>query len=142
YSESSEGNDDEHYWLQRFSGSVPVLELPIDRHRPPVKTYASKRIDHPLGADLVQELRKAGAKSGCSLFVTLLTSFQVFLHRITGQEDLVVGVPAAGQSALGMEDLVGHCVNLLPIRTSIRSTSTGTEVLQANRPIALDAFEH
>ena len=50
------------------------------------------------------------------LFATLLAGFSALLHRLTGQDDMVIGVPAAGQAAAGLEGLVGHCVHMLPLR--------------------------
>ncbi len=103
------------YWLARFSGgTLPVLELPLDHARPAVRTFRSKRIDHLLERDLVDALRKLGAGSGTSLFAAMLGGFAALLHRLTEQDDLVVGIPAAGQMASDMPTLVGHCVNLLP----------------------------
>jgi len=59
-----------------------------------------------------------GAKSGCSLVTTLMVSYEVFLHLLTGQDDIVLGIPTAGQSATDNYALVGHCVNLLPLRSN------------------------
>ena len=43
--------------------------------------------------------------------VTLLAAFEAFLYHQTGQDDLVLGLPAAGQSQTGKNQLIGHCVN-------------------------------
>ncbi|HEX2671360.1 MAG TPA: condensation domain-containing protein, partial [Polyangiaceae bacterium] len=74
----------EAYWTGQFSGEIPVLELPADHPRPPVKTYASAREDLKLDAALVSTLKKVGAKERTSLFVTLMAAFEVLLHRIAG----------------------------------------------------------
>ncbi|HJW11402.1 MAG TPA: condensation domain-containing protein, partial [Albitalea sp.] len=112
---SPEMREHEAFWLRRFAGSsLPVLDLPTDRPRSPVRSFRSRRIDHTLDAALVADVRKLGAKAGASVFATLFSGFAATLHRLTGQDDLVIGVPAAGQSASGMTSLVGHCVNLLP----------------------------
>ena len=72
-----------------------------------------------LSAELLGRVRKLGAARGASLFATLIAGFGALLHRLTGQDDVVVGVPAAGQAAAGLEGLVGHCVHMLPLLSLI-----------------------
>ena len=131
------------YWLSRFAGgSLPVLELPLDRPRPPVRTFSSYRIDQVLPQDLIDALRKVGAASGTSLFATMFSGFAATLHRLTAQDDLVIGIAAAGQLPSDMPSLVGHCVNLLPIRVAVEA-QTGFDALSRQSGSALlDAFEH
>jgi amino acid adenylation domain-containing protein len=140
--QTPETQADEAYWLGRFSDHVPVLDLPTDRPRPPRKTYASEREDYLLDATLVEQVKKVGARSGASFFNTLLASFNVLLHRLSGQTDLVVGIPAAGQSVGGHDTLVGHCVNLLPLRTRIEPATRFDDLLKNVRTTLLDAYEH
>lgn len=131
-----------NYWLKQFQGDVPVLQLPTDRPHPPVKTFRAGRVDREISPDLVKQLKAAGAKSGASFFTVLFASFAAFLHRLTGQRDLVIGVPAAGQNASGMENVVGHCVNLLPIRCVLDPASTFGQWLKQTRTLVLDAYDH
>ncbi|HEY6552145.1 MAG TPA: condensation domain-containing protein, partial [Vicinamibacteria bacterium] len=140
--QTPESRADEVYWLGRFSDEVPVLDLPTDRPRPPLKTYASKREDYLLDAALVEQVKKTGARTGASFFTTLLASVKVLLHRLSGQSDLVVGIPAAGQSVGGHDALVGHCVNVLPLRTRLEPGTQFDELLRAVRTTMLDAYEH
>jgi amino acid adenylation domain-containing protein len=133
----------ERFWLQRFAGgSVPSLDLPTDRARAPVRSFKSDRLDYPLPADVVADVRKLGAKAGTSLFATLLSGFAVLLQRLTGQDDLVIGVPAAGQAASGMHELVGHCVNLLPVRIAADPKQGFDAFVTLSGASLLDAFEH
>ena len=133
---------DERFWRSSFEGSVPVLELPADRSRPPMRTFSSAREDHRLEPALVERLKKAGARAGASFFTTLLAGFGALLHRLTGQDDLVMGIPAAGQSVTGQDGLVGHCVNTLPLRTHPDGDRPFTEYLKMVRGVMLDGYEH
>jgi len=132
----------EKYWTSRFAGTVPVLDLPGDRPRPRLRTYPSRRHDHRLGKDLVAAVKKAGAKAGSSFFATMLAAFDVLLYRISGQDDLVVGIPTAGQAATGHPTLVGHCVNTLPVRVQLDPEKPFTELLGRARTALLDAQDH
>ncbi len=130
------------YWLGRFTGSLPVLELPLDHARPAVRTFRSRRSDHLLDPQLMMQLRQLGARSGTSLFATLLGAFATLLHRLTAQDDLVIGIAAAGQLASDMPKLVGHCVNLLPLRLAVEATMPFEALMRESGNLLLDAFEH
>ena len=134
--------DDQRYWLQQFAGVLPVLDLPGDRARPALKSYVAGREDHLIPSEVVRAVRAAGAKAGSSLFATLLSGFATLMHRLSGQDDLVIGVPSAGQSATGHEGLVGHCVNMLPMRIRVNAAAGADTLLAQVRTTSLDAFEH
>ncbi len=131
----------EEYWVQQFSGSVPTVDFPTDRPRPPLRTFNSQREDWQISETLVTAIKQLGTKFGCSFMTTLLSGFEVFLYRLTGQEDLVVGISAAGQAATGNYNLVGHCVNLLPLRTQIDSQESFSDYLKKRKTTVLDAYD-
>ncbi len=133
---------DEAYWLQRFTDGGPVLDLPTDRARPSRRTFASIREDHILDNELVAAVRRLGARQGASLFATLLAGFAGLLTRLTAQNDVVIGIPAAGQSVDGHDHLVGHCVNLLPLRFELDQAQPFEQALGAAQSTLLDAIEH
>ncbi|MBT9597540.1 MAG: amino acid adenylation domain-containing protein [Vitreoscilla sp.] len=134
--------DHERYWTAQFSGSLPVLDLPADRPRPALRGFQSLRIDHVLDEALVASVRKAGAKAGASLFATLFAGFGALLARLTAQDDLVIGVPSAGQAASGLTGLVGHCVNLLPVRAAVNAEQDFASLVGHCGGRVLDAFDH
>ncbi|OLP20470.1 non-ribosomal peptide synthetase [Leptolyngbya sp. 'hensonii'] len=139
---SEEALATEAYWLRQFAGAVPVLDLPTDRPRPSFRTFVADRRDYTLDGTLMTSLKQLGTQLGCSFMSTILASFEVFLHRLTGQEDCVVGVPAAGQAGSGQYSLVGHCVNLLPIRSQIDGHQSFSDYLKRRKPDILDAYDN
>lgn len=142
FAESAEAAAVDGYWLERFAGDLPVLDLPADGARPTRRTFRGGRVDLALDEELVVTLRQAGARMGCSLVNLLLAGFDAWLYRVTGQTDLVVGLPAAGQSASGCEHLVGHCVNLLPLRATVEPAESFDALARRVRGVLLDAYEH
>ena len=133
---------DTQWWVRQYDGAIPVLELPTDRPRRPFRSFDSLREDLVLEASLVDAVRKLGSKQGASLFVTLFSVFGSLLARVSGQDDIVVGVPSAGQASEGSQALVGHCVQLLPIRMAADLEQPFSELLKATRGRVLDAYEH
>ncbi|MCB0764570.1 MAG: amino acid adenylation domain-containing protein [Flavobacteriales bacterium] len=132
----------EDHWSRSFAGPIPRLDLPTDRPRPKQKTYKGDRIDLQLNARSVDGLKEVATRNGASFVTTLLTAFEVLLYKLTGDSDVVVGLPAAGQSDLGMKHLVGHCVNLLALRSSIDEDTPFADHLKARRTAVLDAFDN
>ena len=103
-------------WAESFRDEIPVLDLPTDRERPAVKTFRGGQEGIQLEAELLDRLRRVSAERGSTQFSTLLAAYAAFLKRLTGGDDIVVGVATAGQPAAGSRDLVGHCANLYPLR--------------------------
>jgi amino acid adenylation domain-containing protein len=130
------------YWTGQFAGTLPAFELPLDQARPAFRTFRSRRIDHLFDSPLTAGLGEAARACRASLVVTLFSAWMAYLHRITGAGDLVTGMPAAGQNASGMQGLVGHCVNLLPIRVTVSPDLTFDALVARVRDRVLDAVDH
>ncbi|HEY4395994.1 MAG TPA: amino acid adenylation domain-containing protein [Polyangia bacterium] len=137
-----EGAADEVYWLERLSGPLKTLDLPTDRLYPARRTYAASRLDLPLEPGLTEALRRLGAEAGHPFDVALRAAFQVWLARLTGQRDLIVALPAAGQAVAGAEALVGHAGHVLPLRTAVEPSATFSGHLAATRAALREALEH
>ncbi len=129
------------YWREALSG-VPVLELPCDRARPPVRSGRGGGVELTFPAGLVTSLEELGRRHGATLFMVLLAVFQVVLGRWSGQRDFAVGTPAAGRGRLELEDLIGFFVNTLVIRADLSGNPTFAEVLHRVRESVLGAFDH
>jgi amino acid adenylation domain-containing protein len=134
--------DNEAYWVNRFSGLAPVLDLPTDRPRPVHKTYYGATLKGSLGTALYTDLKSASARLGCTLYVTLLSGFQLLLHRLTRQQEVVVGISTAGQALFQNASLVGHCVHFLPMLSQLAEGETIKGHLGATRNLLFDAFDH
>ncbi|WP_249039727.1 non-ribosomal peptide synthetase/type I polyketide synthase [Archangium gephyra] len=132
----------EAYWLGRFSGQIPVLQLPFDRPRPPVKSFQANRLTDRIGAELASALKKVGQRYGATPFMTLFAAYVCLLHRMSGQGDIIVGVPSSGRTVEGSAGMVGHCANLLPIRTNVSGELRFSEQLAAVKSVLLDGYEH
>ena len=130
------------WWAAQFTNPPPPLQLPSDRARPALRSYqgGTRRLEIDLLT--LNRLKAAGAAQGCTLFATLLAAVGVLVGRLAGQLDLVIAVPAAGQSQLYDEVLVGHCANLLPIRVTLADHIPFSDYLRALRQTVLDGYEH
>ncbi len=141
--ESQENSEIEAFWLNEFKTIPSPLQLPTDRPRPAMRGNegATKRIVFP--PEFLKAVKKAGAKQGSTLFATLLAGFSQLIHRLSQQDDVVIGIPMAGQSLLDNgTTLVGHCVNFLPIRSSFQADQPLSQFFKQARKKLLDAQDH
>ena len=132
---------EEAYWLEQFSSPISHLELPTDYPRPSVQTYQGKQQSTIIAAPIMIALQNLSHQQGATLFMTLLTSFNLFLQHLSGQKDLVIGISAAGQLAVGWKDLVGYCVNVLPLRFNLDKT-TFLDHLKSVKELLLQAYKY
>jgi non-ribosomal peptide synthetase component F len=129
------------HWRQGLEG-ISQLQLPTDRPRPAVPTFAGARENLNLSPELSAALRALSRREGATLYMVLLAAFNVLLQRYTGRDDLVVGSPIANRTRAELEDLIGFFVNNLVMRTDLSGDPSFTELLGRVRQVALDAYAH
>jgi iturin family lipopeptide synthetase A len=136
--------EDKAFWLAQFSESPPTLELPLDRPRPQKRSFNGGRAVITLNADLCRALRQVGSTKRCSMFMTLFTAFNTLLHRLTGQEDVVVGVAYSSgiRDLEGGANLFANTTNVLPLRSRVKADPRFIDHLEATKTQVIDASEH
>ncbi|WP_421943902.1 amino acid adenylation domain-containing protein [Pedobacter sp.] len=142
FEKTEEYKKTQEFWLNQYKNDVPVLNLPIDFSRPSIRTYEGKRNDYLLNESLYNSIKGLAAKANCSVVSTLIAAFEVFLYHQTGQEDIVLGLPAAGQLASEQFRVVGHCVNLLPLRSKIIPEQAFIEYLKVRRNEIYEVYDN
>lgn len=142
FMESTDYKPLEDFWVNIYKESVPTIELPIDNLRPSLRTYNSDRLDFSFDDKIINSLKNIGISAGCSLVTTLLAAFEVFLCKITGQNDLVVGFPSSGNILYDMRQLIGDCANLLPLRSKINPDISFLDYLKQRNSQLFDTYEH
>lgn len=110
---------DADYWRQQLSGPLPVLELPTDFPRPAVRRFQGETRRYPFPDRLPEQLATAAATLAVTPFTLLLATLQILLHRLTRQDNLILGIPVAGRQHPACAELIGFFVNTLPIRDQI-----------------------
>jgi amino acid adenylation domain-containing protein len=152
------------YWRRQLAPPLPVLELPPDVAAPGGSASSHSNSDscsssdpcsasssqsrpaaaayHLLPAPLARNLLALSRQQGATLFMTLLASFQLLLHRYSGQTDIVVGTPVAGRTRTEVQNLIGFFVNTLPIRSQLLPHLSFLHLLQQLRLSLLEAWAH
>ncbi|MBN2670800.1 MAG: amino acid adenylation domain-containing protein [Deltaproteobacteria bacterium] len=130
------------FWKKRYASPAPILELPTDHTRPVNRTYNASRVTVEISPDIYSELKTSSAQSHRSIFSMLLSGLYLLLHRLSSKEDIVVGIPVAGQPMMDARDLVGHCVSFLPVRVDVLKTHAINDFLDYVQDEMMDSFEH
>ena len=129
------------YWTQTLAG-VPTLELPTDRPRPAIQSFVGGNESLDIPGPLVGALKELSREQGTTLFMTLLTGFAVLLSRYSGQDDIVVGTPAANRGRTELEPVIGYFVNMLAIRIDLSGDPSFVELLSRVRQATMGAYVH
>jgi amino acid adenylation domain-containing protein len=130
------------YWKKQLANELPLLDLPADRSCPDEQDFCGAAESLVLSGELTEGLKKISRKEGVTLFMTLLSAFEVLLFRYTGQEDIVVGSPAALRNRTEIEGLIGFFVNTLALRTDLSGNPSFKELLRRVRKTVLDAYTY
>ncbi|HLM54812.1 MAG TPA: amino acid adenylation domain-containing protein [Pyrinomonadaceae bacterium] len=136
------GDEQLRYWREQLEGSRPVLQLPSDRPRPPVESYAGDTLYFRLPAPLTRDLKALSRRESVTLYMTLLAAFNVLLHRYTGEADINVGTPLAGRDWAEAENLIGFFINTVVIRTRLSGDPSFRGLLKRVRETTLAAYAH
>ncbi|MBD2561225.1 MULTISPECIES: non-ribosomal peptide synthetase [Nostoc] len=131
-----------NYWKQQLGDAPRLLDLPTDHPRPAQQSYEGGREEYCLSGELTEKLKIVSQKHGVSLFMTLLTAFNILLLRYSRQEDLCVGSAIANRTHSHTEGLIGFFVNTLVLRSKIKPEQAFSQLLQETRQTCLDAYAH
>jgi len=130
------------YWKNALKGVPEFLNLPIDRPRIKSQNYQGTVHYSHISKVLLEKIKSIGENNDATLFITLLTAFQILLHRYSNQETIIVGSPVANRHYPEIENLIGFFVNLLVFKADFHDDPTFEELLKQVREFALDAYAH
>ncbi|HKH46579.1 MAG TPA: amino acid adenylation domain-containing protein [Thermoanaerobaculia bacterium] len=130
------------YWKERLTGAPPLLELPTDRPRPPVRSSRGTKVPFFLPQPLAGQLEELALRHGATLFMVILAGYQSLLARWSGQDDVVVGTYSGNRPRRELEGLIGFFINTLVLRTDLSGDPSFAELLGRVRETTLEAYAH
>jgi amino acid adenylation domain-containing protein len=134
--------DHRNYWLQKFAGDLPVLQLPTDYPRPQVKQYNSKKEIVSLEGGLATGVMETAVRLQVTPFVLLLSAVNVLLGRYSNQDEVITGIPVAGRSHSQLQQQVGLYMNVLPLRIAIDLREPVASLVKRVAALAQEAYRH
>lgn len=132
----------EAYWLEKFSGVIPVLHLPYDYPRPEQTSFEGKTIEFDITKEDTDGLNMLALSMDATMYMILLAIYTIMLSKLSMQEDIVVGSPIAGRQHDDLSQLIGMFVNTLPMRNRPTPDTTFTDFAVKVKENALAAFRN
>jgi amino acid adenylation domain-containing protein len=130
------------FWRRHLAGAPSLIDLPIDRERPPFQTFHGAKQSFVLSKELSESIKKLCREENVTLFMTLLAAFNVLLYSYRPQDDIVVGTDMALRNRPEIEPLIGFFINLIPVRTDLRGNPSYRGLLARVREATLGANLH
>jgi len=140
--ESAAGERMFEFWKDHLEGAPAAIDLPTDRPRPPVQTFNGGTYGFQLDAELTESVEELGKAHNVTLFTTLLSAYDILMHRYCQQEDIVVGVPLAGRTQPELRGTVGYYINPVPVRSTVEDDPSITDYLARNSDRVSGALEN
>lgn len=130
------------FWMSEYATLPEGLELPADFSRPAVKGFDGTKYDFSLDKKTSKAVYQLAEDNKTSLFNVLLTIYYTFLNRLSGQEDLVVGVPVAGRDHDDLQQVIGMFVKTLPLRNIISYDTSFEKILKSTAGKVINAIDN
>jgi hypothetical protein len=132
----------ENFWLNEFKGDLPLLNLPTDYARPEIKSFAGNSLNFEIPVEESRALKQLALRTNASIFMILLAVYVILLAKLSGQDDIVVGVSPGGRNHSDLEPIIGFFVTTLALRNYPRGHKTFSEFLLEVRKRTLQALDN
>ncbi len=131
--------DQTQFWVNELC-DIETLQIPTDYPRPSIQSTSGDIYAFEIPDDAVDLIRNVASQNGVTLFVALMSIFQIQLARYSGQECFAVGTPTSGRSYKCMEETMGYFVNPLPVKANLTGNPSFVEVLKRVQNSILGVF--
>ncbi|MDQ2857574.1 MAG: amino acid adenylation domain-containing protein, partial [Candidatus Eremiobacteraeota bacterium] len=140
---SAERHDENSaFWRDALHGTTSTLALPFDRFPGRTTSFAGARDVSIFPLELLEGVRLLAKREKTTPFVVLLASYATVLHRLTAQDDVVVGSPVDGRNAPGFADVVGYFVHTVPIVARFAGDPSFRALVAQLKDATFAAYEH
>lgn len=130
------------YWREQLANAPPLLPLPTDYPRLPVRSYRGRLHAFMIPSQLTSALKALSQREGVTLYMTLLAAFQALLYRYSGQDDMVLGTTTTGRKRAETRLLMGAFRNMLALRCDLSGNPPFRTLLHRVRAAIIAAQEH
>jgi amino acid adenylation domain-containing protein len=132
----------EDFWLDQFSGELPVLDLPLDFPRSGGVTFEGEAVTFQLPSPLAEDLGELAGNRDVTLFMVLKTLLHLLLAKLSGQRDIIIGTAHAGRGRRELQHVTGMLVNTLAIRSFPSPDKSFEDFMNEIKDKTLQAFDN
>ena len=134
--------EEKAFWMESFRQLPEPLNLPSDFHRPVSKQYDGGRTGFILNRDDTARLIELGREVGATTFMSLLSIYSIWLSKLSGQEEVVIGTPVAGREHADVADMIGLFINTLALRNEINPEKSFKVYLEEVKRLTIQRFSN
>lgn len=142
WEQTDEFRNSETYWLDELSGSVPVLDLPVDYQRPEEQSYRGENKIFVIDSLTPKDIKEVCVQCKTTINMMLLSVYFVLLNKMTNQEDIIIGMPITGRDAPDVEKLIGIFINTICIRVNFSKATSLNELIEQVKTKCLNAYKN
>lgn len=129
------------YWKKKLAGYETLL-LPTDKERPAVQSFSGKTVHHLIQLPQFENYQKICKQTDVTMFMYLLTGFDLLLSKYSGQTDIILGTVVANRAREELRQMIGFLMNTIVIRENLSETMSVRELLQRVKKTTLDAYTY
>ncbi|UCA51873.1 amino acid adenylation domain-containing protein [Streptomyces sp. WA6-1-16] len=142
FTEGPEGRRLAEHWRAALDGAPADIGLRTDRPRPALPRLRGASTTFTVSAGTTARLRRHARANGTTLFTVLLSAYALLLWRYSGRRDFLVGTPVHGRGSTRSSEVVGCCINTVPVRCRVDPDGSFGELLGRVGATSRDAFDH
>ncbi|MFI7594872.1 condensation domain-containing protein [Micromonospora sp. NPDC049359] len=130
------------HWRERLASAPARSTLPPDRPRPPVQTHRGRSLPFTVDAELTDALGGLARRAGATVNAVVLAGLTALLRQATGQDDLLLGMPAAGRASTDLEPLIGCFATMLVLRVDTTGDPSVRDLVRRVHRTVSEAYAH
>ncbi len=130
------------WWMEKLKPLPPVVDLPADRPRLPLRQFAGNTISKKLPRALVHLVNRYTTAREVSHFIFFAAATTILINEYTGLEDIAIGTAFAGREHLQLKNALGVFINVLPLRIQLNAEKDFTSFLADVKHECLECYDH
>ncbi len=139
---AAHGNRLAAFWKKKLSGHLPTLQLPFSRSRPKERSFVGEQLIWEFSSAQSNSIARMAEESGCTPFMILLSIVYFNLYNASGATDFIIGTSISQRDRPEFQNLIGLCLNQLPIRIQLNKDLTLSEFFQYVMQEVIESYSH
>lgn len=140
--ESAEVIKQREYWLNRFKGKTYATNIPTDYLREEVRGFQGSIQKFEIEDGVLDKIKDLSNRSGTTLYMILLSVYNVLLFKYSGERDIITGSPIACRNNSDLENMIGIFVNSIPMRNSVNKDESFNDLLRRVKVNSIEAYKN
>lgn len=130
------------FWREQLKNCPSVINLPADRLRAPLQQDKGKMQKLVFGMELSNSIQQLAKNCQTTVFNVVLAAFSLLLHKVSGDDDILIGTPVERRPHEDLQNVIGYFLNTTVLRLKIQDGCTFKSHLQSVVNVTQSAFSN